>query len=68
MIEEKYEGFFEEETSQLANEMGIRRFVESGNLPSYCYNSKDFIPGKTPVYYSGPYWDEKESIAAVRAF
>jgi CDP-6-deoxy-D-xylo-4-hexulose-3-dehydrase len=56
------------EVGQLADEMGIRKFVESGNLPVYCYNSKEFIPGKTPVYYSGPFWDEKESIAAVRTF
>jgi len=68
MIEEKYDGFFEEETANIADEMGIRKFVESGSLPAYCYNSKIFVPGKTPVYYSGPYWDEKESVAAVRTF
>ncbi len=28
--------------------------------PKYAYNCKDFIPGKTPVYYSGPFWDSKE--------
>tara|TARA_B100001123_G_scaffold437566_2_gene570060 strand:- start:7308 stop:8630 length:1323 start_codon:yes stop_codon:yes gene_type:complete len=27
-------------------------------------NSNNFVPGKTPVYYSGPYWDEEE-IAAI---
>jgi CDP-6-deoxy-D-xylo-4-hexulose-3-dehydrase len=58
----------EKETTQLANEMGIQRFAENGSLPAYCYNSKVFAPGKTPVYYSGPYWDEKESIAAVKTF
>jgi CDP-6-deoxy-D-xylo-4-hexulose-3-dehydrase len=26
-------------------------------------NSENFIPGKTPVYYSGPYWGEEEIIA-----
>ena len=30
-------------------------------IPKYVYNSKEFIPGKTPIYYSGPYWDNKES-------
>src|ERR1017187_5507556 len=28
--------------------------------PRYAYNCKEFIPGKTPVYYSGPFWDHKE--------
>jgi len=28
--------------------------------PKYAYNCKEFIPGKTPIFYSGPYWDHKE--------
>ena len=29
--------------------------------PKYLYNANsEFIPGKTSIYYSGPYWDEKE--------
>ena len=35
------------------------------SLPKYVYNSKEFIPGKTSIYYSGPYWDEKELESAV---
>ena len=35
------------------------------NLAPYLYNSKEFKPGKTDVFYSGPYWDECEAIAAV---
>lgn len=50
--------------------------VEINNIQSlvgnhvspYIYNSKEFIPGKTPIYYSGPYWDEKELNAAINAF
>lgn len=36
--------------------------------PKYAYNSKDFIPGKTPVYYSGPFFDNKEIEYALKAF
>lgn len=25
-------------------------------------NAENFIPGTTPIYYSGPYWDDKEII------
>tara|TARA_R110000851_G_scaffold30033_1_gene82079 strand:+ start:879 stop:2138 length:1260 start_codon:yes stop_codon:yes gene_type:complete len=36
------------------------------NKPKYLYNvNNEFIPGKTPIYYSGPYWDEKELESAV---
>jgi CDP-6-deoxy-D-xylo-4-hexulose-3-dehydrase len=35
------------------------------HVAPYIYNSKNFIPGKTPIYYSGPYWDNKEVEAAV---
>lgn len=38
------------------------------HVSSYVYNSSNFIEGVTPIYYSGPYWDEKESIAAVNSF
>jgi len=34
----------------------------------YMYNTKDFQPGKSPVYYSGPYWDSKEIEAAIESF
>ncbi len=36
------------------------------NKPKYLYNANiDFVPNKTPIYYSGPYWDEKELQSAV---
>jgi CDP-4-dehydro-6-deoxyglucose reductase, E1 len=36
--------------------------------PKWAYNSKDFEPGKSPVYYSGPYFDDKEIHAVLTAF
>jgi CDP-6-deoxy-D-xylo-4-hexulose-3-dehydrase len=38
------------------------------HVAPYIYNAKNFEPGKTPIYYSGPYWDNKETEAAVEAF
>ena len=40
----------------------------NGHFPPYVYNKKQFVEGKTPIYYSGPYWDEKEIKAAVDTF
>jgi len=44
-------------------------FLELGNYlksntPKYLYNKK-FDPGKSQVLYSGPFWDEKEILAAI---
>jgi CDP-6-deoxy-D-xylo-4-hexulose-3-dehydrase len=36
------------------------------NQPKYLYN-QNFIPGKSQVLYSGPYWDEEEILAAVKS-
>ena len=36
--------------------------------PPYTYNQDKFIPGVTPVYYSGPYWDHNEVYGAVKTF
>lgn len=38
------------------------------HVSPYIYNSKSFFPGKTFIYYSGPYWDNKETEAAIDAF
>ena len=40
----------------------------TGHIPPYTYNSKSFDPGKSSVYYSGPYWDEKEISAGINSF
>lgn len=38
-------------------------------LPPYAANfSKKFIPGKTQVLYSGPYWDHREIEMGIQAF
>lgn len=36
--------------------------------PKWAYNSKNFEPGKSPVYYSGPFFDDAEIRAALTAF
>ena len=38
------------------------------HVAPYIYNSRDFIPGKTPIYYSGPYWDNQEVEEAISSF
>jgi CDP-6-deoxy-D-xylo-4-hexulose-3-dehydrase len=38
------------------------------HVSPYIYNAKHFEPGVTPIYYSGPYWDNKETEAAMNAF
>jgi CDP-6-deoxy-D-xylo-4-hexulose-3-dehydrase len=38
------------------------------HVSPYIYNSKIFEPGKTPIYYSGPYWNNKETEAAIDTF
>lgn len=35
------------------------------NKPKYLYN-QDFVPGKSQVLYSGPYWDETEIMAGIK--
>jgi CDP-6-deoxy-D-xylo-4-hexulose-3-dehydrase len=38
------------------------------HVAPYIYNAKNFVPGATPIYYSGPYWDNKETEAAMDSF
>jgi len=38
------------------------------HVAPYIYNAKSFEAGKTPIYYSGPYWDNKETEAAIDTF
>lgn len=37
------------------------------SLPPYVYSCEGFVPGKTRVQYSGPYWDNLEVDAAAKA-
>ena len=43
----------------------IIKKIVGEKTPPYIYNSKTFEWGKTPIYYSGPYWDENEITSAV---
>lgn len=38
------------------------------HVAPYIYNSKIFNPGITPIYYSGPYWDNREIESAINSF
>jgi CDP-6-deoxy-D-xylo-4-hexulose-3-dehydrase len=38
------------------------------HVAPYIYNANHFEAGKTPIYYSGPYWDNREIEAAMDAF
>ncbi len=51
----------------MINKNDIQSLVGNHVAP-YIYNSKVFEPGKTPIYYSGPYWDNKEVEAAIDTF
>lgn len=44
------------------------QYLVGNHVSPYMYNSKDFVPGKTPVYYSGMYWDKNEIESAINAF
>jgi CDP-6-deoxy-D-xylo-4-hexulose-3-dehydrase len=51
----------------MINKDNIQNLVGNHVAP-YIYNSKQFEPGKTPIYYSGPYWDNNEIEAAINSF
>lgn len=38
------------------------------HVAPYLYNSHNFKPGETVIPYSGPYWDNKETEAAINTF
>lgn len=44
----------------------LKNYIKE-NKPKYLYN-KSFVPGKSQVLYSGPYWDEEEIMAAIKTF
>lgn len=51
----------------MINIENIQELVGNHVAP-YIYNAKHFKAGITPIYYSGPYWDNKETTAAIEAF
>jgi CDP-4-dehydro-6-deoxyglucose reductase, E1 len=62
-----------EDKKTITLEKGIRDFLHSAidnyDVLKYLYNTtpEDFIPYKTPIYYSGPYWDNEEIVAIMRS-
>ena len=40
---------------------------EEGVFP-YMANKREFVAGESPVYYSGPYWDNAEIEAIFKCF
>jgi CDP-6-deoxy-D-xylo-4-hexulose-3-dehydrase len=46
----------------------IDQLVKKVGIPEYAYNCKEFDSEKDTVFYSGPYWDENEVKAGVKAF
>lgn len=41
---------------------------EEFSVLKYVYNNnKRFVPGVTPIYYSGPYWEEQEVVEAIKS-
>ena len=51
----------------MISQNNIKSLVGNHVAP-YIYNANHFEPGKTPIYYSGPYWDNREIEAAMDAF
>jgi CDP-6-deoxy-D-xylo-4-hexulose-3-dehydrase len=45
----------------------IKSLVGDHTSP-YLYNSALFKAGETPIFYSGAYWDGRETEAAIHAF
>jgi CDP-6-deoxy-D-xylo-4-hexulose-3-dehydrase len=46
----------------------ISSLGEEFKVLKYVYNkNKQFIPGATPIYYSGPYWEEEEVVEAIKS-
>ena len=51
----------------MISEKNIKSLI-GNHVSPYIYNSNSFVGGKTPIYYSGPYWDEKELETAIDSF
>jgi CDP-6-deoxy-D-xylo-4-hexulose-3-dehydrase len=64
---EKKDNLTSQEPKKLEEILGDLNEYIKENKPDYLYNQK-FIPGKSQVLYSGPYWDEYEIMAAINTF
>lgn len=49
-------------------EQMISELVAANGMPKYAYNCREFNPEKDTVFYSGPYWDNKEIEVGIKAF
>jgi len=47
---------------------GMIKDIAMNVQPKYLYNQRTFEPGKTPLLYSGPFWDHEEIQLAMEAF
>lgn len=58
-----------EETREAFSDEAIEQFIRNlaSLTPKYAYNARDFVPGKSQVLYSGPYWDHEEVYAAIKS-
>jgi len=49
----------------------IKKLIEKLSLDypilEYAYNSKEFVPGESQIFYSGMYWSEDEVVAAIES-
>lgn len=43
----------------------MEMLAKDHDILRFAYNKKKFIPGETPIYYSGPVWDETEVASAI---
>jgi CDP-6-deoxy-D-xylo-4-hexulose-3-dehydrase len=51
----------------MIDKINIQTLV-GNHVSPYIYNANSFEPGKTFIYYSGPYWDNRETEAAIETF
>ncbi len=45
----------------------IEELSQNHDVLNFMYNKREFVPGETPIYYSGPVWDENEVASAITA-
>ena len=57
-----------EDIAIIKTEINNIKELIGNHVAPYIYNSKHFQKGITPIYYSGPYWDNLEIEAAINSF
>lgn len=46
----------------------IIKYLGKNTTPKFLHGMKEFVPGKTLIPYSGPYWNDREVVLALDAF